>query len=110
MSNIASLSELTDAEHITEAQLLALIAALHVKIRNILHGDGSLGAINTSTPGAAGITINYAQSLQSFLAVLKHYENLLANPQLRGDFAIEFSQSSPVEFTPHVTDFPVRYG
>ena len=110
MSTITSLTDLSaSAEHITEDQLKALIASLHVKINNILHGAGDLGAINTSTPGPAGITINFAASLQSFIKLLEHYEHLLANPQLRGDFSIEFSQSSPVEFNPHVSDFPNRY-
>lgn len=111
MSTITSLSDLASSpQFITEEQITAIINALHIKMYNITHGGGDDGAIDTQTFGATGIKIDYSKSLSGLMEQMKFYQNLLENPQQRGDFAIGFSQSSPVEFTPHVANFPIRHG
>lgn len=108
-NTIQSLDDLTATSAITEDQINAILARLDVKIFNLLHDGGHMAAIDTSTPGEAGMTVNYSASLRALMQLREMYAKLLASPELRGDFALGLSQSFPLEVQTNEPDLPARF-
>lgn len=110
MSNtISSLSQLTDTDPISEEEIHAIIKNLSIKMYNIMNDGGHMAGVDIQLPGKTGADVKYSVTLEQIRKLMEFYTDLLANPQKRGDFAVEFQQSFPEEWWGNVSDFPTRY-
>lgn len=91
MSEISSLGSL-EGEHITETQLLAMIAKCDLALHNILFSNGTWGAVDFQEFGPAGHKTEPSKLVQMILKTKEHYLDMLNNPEKRGDYAILISQ------------------
>lgn len=91
MAEISSLGSLS-GEHITEEQLLAMIAKCDLAIHNILFGNGTWGGVDYQEFGEAGHKAEPSKLVAMILKTKEHYMDMLTHPEKRGDFAVLISQ------------------
>lgn len=80
---------------ITEDQLHQILNAIALKIVNINHADGYLGAIDYEEYGEGGHRVYFSNSLKALLDQHRYFSELLASPELRGDIGLVLTQSIP---------------
>jgi hypothetical protein len=80
---------------LTDDQLHSFLNKLTLKIFNVMHGDGYLGAVDYEEMGDTGHRVYFAQSLAEMRKQHEYFSKLLANPELRGDFGFFLTQNQP---------------
>lgn len=93
VSDLDSMGGQTTA--ITDEQLQSFLNKLTLKIFNIMHGDGYLGAIDHEEFGDTGHRVYFSSSLAELRKQHEHFSNLLANPELRGDIGMWLTSNEP---------------
>lgn len=85
---------------LTEDQLHKILNSLTLKIHNILHGDGYLGAIDHEEFGDTGHRVYFSNSLRELREMHQYYTSLLASPELRGDIGFSLTTNiNPIQVT-----------
>lgn len=77
---------------ITDEQIHSFLNSLTIKIFNVLHGDGYQGAIDYEEFGSTGHRVYFSTSLRELREMHAYFSNLLANPELRGDFGFYLTE------------------
>lgn len=96
MPVVNTLEAMGDGISITEDQLHQFLNKITLKIYNILHGDGYLGAVDYEEFGDTGHRVMFSNSLRELREQHAYFSSLLANPELRGDFGYFVSQNVPI--------------
>ena len=104
MPIISSLDSMGDGTPITEAQIHAFLNKLTIKIHNILNADGYQGAIDYDDMSVGGHRVYFSNSLREMRELHTYFSNLLANPELRGDFGFYLTEAQPVSLVEWVND------
>ncbi len=92
---IASLDDLSSGVPITEEQLHTILNKIAVKIHNILHADGYLGAIDYEEFGDTGHRVYFSNTLRELREQHAYFSALLADPESRGDVGYFMTQNIP---------------
>jgi len=104
MPIINSLDSMGDGTPITETQIHAFLNKLTLKMFNIEHGDGYQGGIDYEEFGPTGHRVYFSSSLREMRELHAYFSNLLANPELRGDFGFYLTEAQPVSLVEWVND------
>lgn len=104
MPIINNLDAMGDGVAITEEQIHAFLNKLTIKIHNVLHSDGHLSAIDYDEMSAGGHRVYFSNSLREMRELHAYFSNLLANPELRGDFGFYLTEAQPVSLVEWVND------
>lgn len=80
---------------ITEEQLHKILNSITLKMMNIDHADGYLGAIDYEEYGEGGHRVYFSNSLKGLLDQHRYFSELLASPELRGDIGMVLTQNIP---------------
>jgi len=104
MPVINDLSSMGDGSVITEEQIHAFLNKLTIKIFNILHSNGHESAIDYDEMSVGGHRVYFSNSLREMRELHAYFSNLLANPELRGDFGFYLTEAQPVSLVEWVND------